>query len=248
MPKKGPVITIDGASGTGKGTVGQLLAKRLGWKFLDSGVLYRVLAYAALKHQVSFDDEKGLKTILTDCFNVEFITKEASDLPQIFLENEEVTEKIRTEQMGNGASKVGAIPSVREALLARQRDFQTPVGLVADGRDMGTVVFPHADLKIFLLASAEERAQRRYKQLKDRGINVTLHQLIDELKERDRRDTERAVAPLKAADDAICIETDHLTIEEVVEKIVSEIERKKAFPAISYPQRESEWVGMGLAE
>jgi len=150
--------------------------------------------------------------------------------------------------MGNAASIVAAFPAVRAALLSRQRAFREFPGLVADGRDMGTVVFPDAELKIFLHASAEERAQRRYNQLKERGINVTLDDLIEELRERDKRDQERPVAPLKPAEDAIFIDTDHLTIEQVVEKILLEIKGKKAFPAITYPALDFELAEMVVAE
>lgn len=231
MIPRDPVITIDGASGTGKGTVSQLLAKRLGWKFLDSGALYRVLALGAQKHGVALDNEQALN-VLAEHLDVQFFARE-SEAPHIILEGEDVTETIRTEKIGNAASIIAALPAVRAALLSRQRAFRDKPGLVADGRDMGTVVFPDAELKIFLLASPEERALRRYNQLKERGINVTLGDLIEELRVRDRRDKERIVAPLKPADDAICIDTDRLTIEQVVERILFEIKRKKAFPAIS---------------
>jgi CMP/dCMP kinase len=248
MIPKEPVITVDGASGTGKGTVSQQLAKRLGWKFLDSGALYRVLALAAQKHSVALDNEKALE-VLAEHLDVQFIAQE-SDFPQIILEGENVTETIRTEKIGNAASIVAALPAVRASLLSRQRAFRDAPGLVADGRDMGTVVFPDAQLKIFLLASPEERALRRYNQLKGRGISVTLGDLIEELRERDKRDQERVVAPLKPAEDAICIDTDHLTIEQVVEKILSEFEGtdgKKAFPASSYLAMTS-FVEIGIAE
>ncbi len=241
----GPVITIDGASGTGKGTVSLLLAKRLRWKLLDSGALYRVLALAAQKHSVMLDNEKALE-VLAEHLDVQFIAQE-SKLPRIILEGEDVTEAIRTEKMGNAASIVAVLPAVRAALLSRQRAFQDIPGLVADGRDMGTVVFPQAELKIFLIASPEERAMRRYNQLKKRGISVTLAALIEELHERDKRDKERAVAPLKPAEDAVCIDTDHLTIEQVVEKILFEIKRKKAFPATSHLST-FEYVQIGAAE
>lgn len=230
MSEKEPVITIDGASGTGKGTVSQILAKRLGWKFLDSGVLYRVLALAAQKHGVDFDNEKALQ-VLAEHLDVQFIAEENIS-PLIILEGEDVTDTIRTEKIGNAASQVGAFPAVRAALLSRQRAFREAPGLVADGRDMGTVVFPDAELKIFLTASPEERALRRYNQLKERGINVTLGDLIKELRERDKRDQERTIAPLKPAEDAIRIDTDRLNIGQVVERIVLEIGKKKAFPAI----------------
>lgn len=227
--KEKPVITIDGASGTGKGVVSQLVAKKLGWNLLDSGALYRVLALAAQKHGVSLDNEPGL-TVLAEFLDVQFIATEIGVPPKILLEGQDVTETIRTEKMGNAASKVGTLPAVRTALLSRQRAFQETPGLVADGRDMGTVVFPHAELKIFLLATPEERAERRYNQLKEKGINVTLSDLVEELRERDKRDRERAVAPLRPADDAINIETDHLTIDQVVARVLSEA--GKVFPTI----------------
>lgn len=245
MHHKELVITIDGAGGTGKGVVSQLLAKRLGWKFLDSGALYRVLALAAQKHSVALDNEVALQ-VLAEHLDVQFIAQE-NNLPQILLEGEDVTEIIRTEKIGNMASVVAALPAVRAALLSRQRVFREAPGLVADGRDMGTVVFPDAELKIFLTASPEERAQRRYNQLKERGDNVNLGDLIEELRERDRRDRERVVAPLKPAEDAICINTDHMTIEEVVERILLEIQQKKAFPATSNSVR-MELAEIGVAE
>jgi CMP/dCMP kinase len=223
MTRKDPVITVDGASGTGKGTVSQLLAKRLGWLLLDSGALYRVLALAAQKHGVSFENETALQ-VLAEFFDVQFLAID-SEPPRILLEGENVTETIRTEKMGNAASKIAALPAVRSALLNRQRAFREFPGLVADGRDMGTVVFPDADLKVFLTASPEERAERRYNQLKEKNINVNLGDLVEELRERDKRDQERAVSPLRPAEDAICINTDHLTAEEVVERILSEIRR-----------------------
>lgn len=214
-----PVITIDGASGTGKGTVAHILAKKLSWRLLDSGALYRVLALAAQKHGVPLDDEASL-TVLAEHLDVQFIAEETSAPPQILLEGENVTDTIRTEKMGNAASKVGALPAVRTALLSRQRAFREQPGLVTDGRDMGTVVFPDAEIKIFLTASAEERAKRRHKQLNEKGISVNLPDLIEELRERDRRDQERAVAPLKPAEDAVIIDTDHLNVDDVVERIM----------------------------
>ena len=229
IPRREPVITIDGASGTGKGTVSQILAKRLGWNFLDSGALYRVLALAAQKHSVALDNEKALE-VLAEHLDVQFLAQPDA-FPTIILEGEDVTKTIRTEMIGDAASKVAILPAVRASLLSRQRAFREAPGLVADGRDMGTVVFPDADLKIFLLASTEERASRRLKQLKEHGINVNLGDLIEELQVRDRRDQERAIAPLKPAEDAICVTTDHLTVEQVVEKVIFEINRKKAFPA-----------------
>jgi cytidylate kinase len=222
MTRKRPVITVDGASGTGKGIVSQLVAKQLGWRLLDSGALYRVLALAAQKHGVLLDNELALQ-VLAEHLDVQFIATEAAAPPRILLEGQDVTNTIRTEKMGNAASKVAALSAVRSALMSRQRAFREPPGLIADGRDMGTVVFADASLKIFLTASAEERARRRYNQLKENGINVSLSDLIEELQERDKRDRERTVSPLKPASDAICIDTDHLTIEQVVERIMSEI-------------------------
>lgn len=224
IPQQYPVITVDGASGTGKGTVSLLLAKRLGWKFLDSGVLYRVLALAADKHQIALNDANALEA-LAQHLKVKFVS-EANYHLRIMLENDDVTETIRTEKVGNAASIVGTIPGVRKALLERQRAFSESPGLIADGRDMGTVVFPDARLKIFLIASPEERAKRRCKQLNARGISVTLVDLIQELRERDRRDEERPIAPLKPAADAVSIDTDRLTVEQVVERIMLEIEKK----------------------
>ncbi|MHB1947450.1 MAG: (d)CMP kinase [Gammaproteobacteria bacterium] len=224
-----PVITIDGASGTGKGVVTHLIAKKLGWNLLDSGALYRVLALAAQKHHIPLDDEPALKE-QAEQLDVSFIATELGVPPQIRLEGDDVTDIIRTEQIGNAASKVGVLPAVRTALLGRQRAFRELPGLVADGRDMGTVVFTDAALKIFLTASPEERASRRYNQLKAKGINVNLSDLVEELRERDRRDHERAVAPLKPAEDAIIVATDHLTIAQVVAEIMSEV--KKIFPSI----------------
>lgn len=225
MRHKAPVLTIDGASGTGKGTVAHIVAKELDWRLLDSGALYRVLALAAQKHGVPLENEAALQ-VLAENLDVQFIAAETSAPPLILLEGQNVTDTIRTEKMGNAASKVGALPEVRAALLSRQRAFREPPGLVTDGRDMGTVVFPDAEVKIFLTASPEERAERRYKQLKDKGVSVTLSDLVEELRERDKRDQERAVAPLKPADDAVCVDTDHLTIQQVVERILMEVRKK----------------------
>ena len=224
-----PVITVDGASGTGKGVVTQLVAKALGWNLLDSGAIYRVLALAAIKHELALEDEAAL-VALANHLDIQFKSSECFEFPHIFLENQEVTEEIRTEFIGNTASKISRLPGVRLALLEKQRAFRRTPGLVTDGRDMGTVVFPDASLKIFLTASAEERARRRYKQLKEKGINVNLGDLVADLRERDQRDSERAVAPLRPAADAVSIDTDNLNIDEVVARILSEVER--VFPAV----------------
>jgi cytidylate kinase len=217
-----PVITIDGAGGTGKGVVTHRLAKILGWHLLDSGVLYRVLGYAAIKHNISIEDETALLR-LAEHLDVKFISAATCDPPQIVYENLDVTQLIRTETMGNTASRVGVFPLVRAALLNRLRAFQEPPGLVTDGRDMGTVVFPNAEYKFFLTASVDTRARRRLKQLKQIGIHANLGDLILELKLRDQRDQERAVAPLKPAADALVIDTDQLTVDQVVECIMDVI-------------------------
>jgi len=226
--QKKPVITVDGASGTGKGVVSQGVAKHLGWHLLDSGALYRVLALAAQKHGLDIDNEAVL-TVLAENLDVQFKSTELGLAPAVILEGQDVSEIIRTEKMGNMASKVSIFPAVRTALLSRQRVFREPPGLVADGRDMGTIVFPDAEVKIFLTASAEERADRRYKQLKEKGIDVNLSGLVAELRERDERDRTRAASPLKPAEDAVVIHTDHLTIGQVVERILQEV--KKNFPS-----------------
>lgn len=229
---RAPVITIDGASGTGKGTVSQLLAARLGWNFLDSGALYRVLALAAYKHSVALDNEKALE-VLGEHLDVQFIANPDKS-PKIILESEDITNNIRTETVGNAASIIAALPAVRASLLSRQRDFREAPGLVTDGRDMGTVVFPDAEHKFFLTACPETRAERRHKQLKEQGLDVNLGSLLEELRLRDKRDSERQIAPLKPADDAIIIATDVLSVQQVVDAIFEEIRRKKAFPAPAF--------------
>lgn len=220
-----PVLTIDGPGGSGKGTICQLVAQELGWKLLDSGALYRLLGLAASNHGVDLTDEPALE-ILAAHLDVQFIADDITTPIQVVLEGEEVTDSIRTEQAGNRASKVAAFPGVRAALLARQQAFQEVPGLVADGRDMGTVVFPGAEVKIYLTASAEERAQRRYKQLKDKGLSVSLAALIEEIKERDDRDMNRAVAPLKPAEDAIIIDSTSMGIKEVLSAVLTEVKKK----------------------
>lgn len=213
-----PVVTIDGPSGSGKGTVSKWLANKLGWNFLDSGAIYRVLALYLLNNNVDLSDE-------------EKIAEYATNLPvkfndEIVLENKNVTNAIRTESVGNYASKIAVFSKVRKSLLERQRQFLKSPGLVADGRDMGTIVFPKANLKIFLEATPEERAKRRYFQLIDQGYDVNLGELIKEVTLRDNRDKNRAVAPLVAAKDAITIDTTNLTIEEVCSEILSLVEKK----------------------
>lgn len=220
-----PVITIDGPSGSGKGTVAALLAAKLGWNFLDSGALYRLLAFAARNHGVDLTNEEALK-LLAAHLDVQFGAAKSGHGMQIILEGEDVTLAIRNEQVGAGASQVAALPVVRDALLQRQKAFREPPGLVADGRDMGTVVFPDAPLKIFLTASAEERARRRFLQLKDKGDDVNLASLLDEIRVRDERDTQREVAPLKPADDAVQLDSTDLSIEQVLGQILSEVAKR----------------------
>lgn len=212
-----PVITMDGPSGTGKGTISQLLAKVLGWHYLDSGAVYRVLALAAQQQLIDLADEVSLAR-LAQQLPVKFLPQ-ADGSSQVLLDGKNVSDIIRTEAVGNAASKVGAFPAVRAALLNCQRAFRQPPGLVTDGRDMGTIIFPDAPLKIFLLASPEERAKRRYQQLKEKGINVSLGDLCNELAERDKRDQQRQVAPLIPAPDAIVIDTTSLSIDEVLHQV-----------------------------
>lgn len=218
MNTAAPVIAIDGPGGSGKGTVAGLLAKRLGWNLLDSGALYRLLAFAARNHGVDLTNEESLK-VLAAHLDVQFLSN-AGGVQRIILEGEDVSDVIRTETVGAGASQVAALPAVRDALLQRQRAFQEAPGLVADGRDMGTVVFPDAPLKIFLTATAEERARRRYLQLKGKGMEVEMASLLTEIIERDERDTLRSVAPLKPAKDALILDSTHLSIDEVLERIL----------------------------
>ena len=221
MPENNsPVITIDGPSGAGKGTVCQRLAEKLGWPLLDSGAIYRVLALAAVHHDVALDNEDAL-VALASHLDVSF--EAGVDGVRIILEGEEVSAAIRTEQSGNAASKIAAYPRVREALLRRQRAFRTAPGLIADGRDMGTVAFPDAEAKIFLDASAEERANRRLKQLQEKGFDVNFDRLLIEIRERDDRDRNRAVAPLRPAPDALVVDSTAMDIDTVVESILQHV-------------------------
>ncbi len=213
-----PIITVDGPSGTGKGTICSYLTDRLQWNFLDSGALYRVLALAAKKRNISNEDEAALAD-LAEKLNVEFKVAGAGSLVNVILDGEVVTDEIRTEEAGNAASLVAPISAVRKALLSRQKAFHIAPGLVADGRDMGTVVFPEADLKIYLTASAEERAKRRHKQLLEKGISANLRDLSADIAERDERDSTRATSPLKPAEDAVIVDTSTLDINAVVENI-----------------------------
>jgi len=209
-----PVITIDGPSASGKGTVAERVAAALGFHFLDSGALYRLTALSAMKRSVALDNEVGVAAL-------------AATLPAAFrdgavwLADENVTDAIRAEAVGEGASKVAALPAVRAALLDRQRAYRQPPGLVADGRDMGTVVFAEAETKVFLTASAEARAERRYKQLIEKGNSASLPSLVADMQARDARDTARSVAPLKPAPDALLLDTTHMDIESAVQAVLA---------------------------
>ncbi len=219
MQESIPVITIDGPSGAGKGTVARIVAEQLGWHLLDSGAIYRVLAVAAQHHNIAVDDEDSLLPVAAH-LDVQFqICSEGEG--KVILEGEDVSNAIRTEEIGALASKVAAFPRVREALLRRQRAFKVAPGLVADGRDMGTVVFTQAPVKVFLTASAEERAQRRFNQLNEKGFDVKIGRLLDDIRQRDERDQNRKVAPLVPAEGALIIDSTELSIDEVVSKILS---------------------------
>jgi cytidylate kinase len=219
IPVIAPVIAIDGPSGSGKGTVARRVAQRLGWNLLDSGALYRLVALAGLARDLPADDEAGHAAVARG-LDVRFeVDAEGSE--RVLLDGLEVTQQLRTESTGAEASRVAAMPSVRKALMERQHAFAVPPGLVADGRDMGTVVFPAAQVKVFLTASAEERALRRYKQLKEKGLTVNLAALSQEILERDRRDSNRPVAPLRPAEDAVVIDSTGLTIEQVVDRVLA---------------------------
>ena len=212
-----PVITIDGPAGSGKGTITERVAHELGWNILDSGALYRLVGLAAIRNNVDLSDENKLTEIAS---NLDVSFKPNGDGVDVFLEGDDVSTLIRNEECGCSASKVAAIGAVREALLDRQRRFADSQGLVADGRDMGTVVFPDAKVKIYLTAGAEIRAKRRLNQLKQQGIDANLSGLIRDIEERDARDMQREVAPLIPADDAIIIDTGKLSIDEVVSNVM----------------------------
>jgi cytidylate kinase len=211
-----PVITIDGPGGSGKGTIAMRLAEELGWHFLDSGALYRLVAVAAMDRGIDDGDGDAVAAVARG-LDVQFgLTEEGM---VILLDGNYITGRLRSEAVSAMASKVAAFPAVREALVQRQRAFRKAPGLVADGRDMGTVIFPDAKLKIFLTASAEARAERRYKQLKEKGENVNLSRLFREIKKRDERDSSRAISPLRPADDAHVIDSTEMTINEVLDEI-----------------------------
>ena len=219
-----PVITIDGPSGSGKGTISQMLAAKLGFHYLDSGALYRLLGLAARRHHVSLESTESL-SVLAAHMDITFRAGSDGALTKVLLEGENVSGLIRTEEAGADASVVAAYPEVRAALLERQKAFARTPGLVADGRDMGTVVFPEACCKIFLTASADERAQRRYKQLIDKGESVSLAALVDQVKSRDERDSSRKASPLVPAKDATVIDSSGLSIEDVFNTVLETVNR-----------------------
>ena len=213
-----PVIAIDGPTGSGKGTISRSLARKLGWHLLDSGALYRLVALAAAQQSIALDDQEGLAAAAADMI---IAFSSAQDAEQVFLSGADVTAQLRTEEHGALASQVASLPLVRAALMKRQRAFAQPPGLVADGRDMGGVVFPEAVLKVFLTASPEERALRRYNQLKEKGIDVSLPAVSREIGERDERDANRKVAPLKAVEGAHILDSTGITPEQVIERVQS---------------------------
>lgn len=213
-----PVLTVDGPGGSGKGTISQLLAARLGWHYLDSGALYRVLGLTAARRGVSLENEPALCR-LAETLEIRFVPQPDGSPAQVTVDGQDVSDDLRTEATGELASRVAILPAVRAALLQKQRDFRQNPGLVTDGRDMGTTVFPDAFLKVFLTASAEVRAERRYKQLKEKGFSANLESILGEIRQRDARDSGRSVSPLKSADDAWILDSSTLSIADVVEAI-----------------------------
>jgi cytidylate kinase len=221
MSAEVPVLAIDGPSGSGKGTVSRAVAKQLGWHFLDSGAIYRSLAVAVLRSGTPLDDVAAVERVARS-MDLRFT---ADDPPRVLLNGEDIADEIPTETCGNTASRIAAYGPVRKALLDKQRGFRQAPGLVADGRDMSTVVFPDAGCKIFLTASAEVRARRRYKQLMEKGVHVSLADLTREIEERDRRDRERAEAPLVMAEGAILVDSSELTIQQVIARVLEVVGR-----------------------
>lgn len=212
-----PVLTIDGPSGAGKGTISRIVARRMGWHYLDSGALYRAVGVAASWADIDTSDASALVRCTFDT-HVQFV--EQGEVMRVLVNGTDATDELRLETTGALASAIAAIPEVRAALKERQRAFRELPGLVADGRDMGTVIFPDASYKVFLTASAEERAERRHKQLKDKGVSVNFDDLLREIMARDARDAQRTVAPLKPADDAVLIDTTGIGIDDVVARVM----------------------------
>lgn len=218
-----PVLTIDGPSGSGKGTLGQQCAQQLGWHYLDSGAVYRALAWAAQQQGLAVDDETGLVN-LADNLQLRFLVRD-DDSAGVEVQGKLVNEALRTEEVGAVASQIASLVAVREALLDLQRRFQQEPGLVADGRDMGTTVFPDAEFKVYLTASAEVRAQRRYDQLQQKGFDVSIARLLEAIQERDARDSNRSASPLKPAADAIVVDTSELSIDQVKARILDLVQQ-----------------------
>ena len=224
---KPPVLTLDGPGGSGKGTIAQIIAGRLGWHYLDSGALYRVLGLTASRRGLALDDEPTLCR-LAETIRIEFIPQPDGTPARVSVDGQDVSTELRTETTGELASLVAVLPDVRASLLQKQRDFRENPGLVTDGRDMGTTVFPDAILKVFLTASAEVRAERRYKQLKNKGLNANLSAILGEIRQRDQRDSSRSVSPLKPADDAWILDCSTLSITEVVDSVSSRLRSRLA--------------------
>ena len=220
MSNPAPVLTIDGPSGSGKGTISRLVAERLGWHLLDSGALYRAVGYAAGAEGLDLSDAEAV-TRCAQTTKIRFRDPGDGGETRVIVNGRDATDELRTETAGAAASAIAAIPGVRSALFDKQRDFRRNPGLVADGRDMGTVIFPDARYKVFLTASADERAKRRYKQLKNKGLNVTLAALLREIQARDERDAARTVAPLRPAEDALTIDTTGIPVDSVVAAVLS---------------------------
>ena len=227
IQSKIPVVTIDGPSGSGKGTVAQILAGRLGWHYLDSGALYRVLGLTVERRGVGLDDEPALCR-LAETLRIVFVPQADGSAAQVTVDGTDVSLELRTETTGELASRVAVLPAVRAALLQKQHDFRQNPGLMTDGRDMGTTVFPDAFLKVFLTASAEVRAERRHKQLKEKGFDANLEAILGEIRHRDARDTGRSVSPLKPADDAWILDSSTLSTSEVVDAVSGRLQARLA--------------------
>ena len=226
MPKTVPVLTIDGPSGSGKGTISRHVAHALGWHYLDSGAIYRAVGLAAAWEQVDLSDAEAVAACAART-RISFETGDGAGEPHIIVNGKDATHQLRMETAGAAASAIAALPQVRAELVALQHGFRKAPGLVADGRDMGTVIFPDAPIKVFLTASADERAARRYKQLKDKGVSATLEGLLGEILARDTRDANRAVAPLRPASDAVTIDTTGLSVDAVVARVLALVPSRK---------------------